>query len=273
MSALVEAALSEDLGFDRRDITTQAVIGDENAEAEIIANESGVMAGSAVAEAAFKHLDGDVRWRALKVDGEGFTAGAAVAEIEGSLRTILTAERTALNLLSHLSGIATLTKKFVDAVEGTEAKILDTRKTLPGLRFLEKAAVAAAGGFNHRFGLYDGVMIKDNHLVGQSVGGAVRRARESLPGEVIEVEVDDLAQLKEALAAGADIVLLDNMDIATLKKAIGMAKGRAGVEVSGGIRLENVAAVAAAGAERISIGALTQGARPIDFSLAVKRRI
>jgi nicotinate-nucleotide pyrophosphorylase (carboxylating) len=270
VSGLIEAALLEDLGPERQDITTESVIGDERGEAEIIANEPGIMAGSAVAEAVLKHLDPDVNWIYLVEDGERFESGSAVALINGSLRSILTGERTALNFLSHLSGIATLTGKFVAAAEGTDARIFDTRKTLPGLRFLEKAAVAAGGGQNHRFGLFDGVLIKDNHLVGQSISAAVRRVREARPDDIIEVEVDNIGQLKEALDVGADIVLLDNMDIDTLKKAIGLAKGNTGIEVSGGITLETVGAAARAGAERISIGALTQGALPIDFSLAVK---
>lgn len=266
----MEAALTEDLGADRQDLTTEAIVGSETAVAEIVANESGIVAGQEVAGTVFKCLLPEIGWRCSVTDGDRFAAGQAVARIEGPLSAILTGERTALNMLAHLSGIATLTGKYVQAVVGTDARIFDTRKTLPGLRYLEKAAVIAGGGNNHRFGLYDGVLIKDNHLIGRDLDGAIARARQAYPGRPIEVEVEEIDQLRQALSAEADIVLLDNMDLGTLREAISLAKGRAEIEVSGGINLDTVEAVARAGAERISVGALTQAATPIDFSLDVK---
>jgi len=266
---IIDAALLEDLGEGFIDITTEALVGDGRASARIVANDPGVIAGLDVAAAVFMRIDPGLSWETPLGDGDVFGAGAVAATLTGRLSGILTAERTALNFLAHLSGIATLTRGFVKAVSGTTAEILDTRKTTPGLRRLEKAAVAAGGGRNHRFGLYDGILIKDNHLVGRDLVEAVRSARSVYPDMRIEVEVDTIEQLHQALAARVDIVLLDNMDIATLRQAIALAKGRAVTEVSGSVDLESIGPIARAGAERISIGALTQSARPIDFSLAV----
>lgn len=265
----IEEALLEDLGAGFEDITTGALIKDERASARIVANGPGVIAGLGVAQAVFGRIDPDLSWDTTLANGDAFESGAITATLSGPLGAILSGERTALNFLAHLSGIATLTGQFVEAVSGTAAEILDTRKTTPGLRHLEKAAVVAGGGLNHRFGLYDAILIKDNHLVGRDLAEAVRAVRSAHPGKQIEVEVDTLEQLHQALAAGADIVLLDNMDIATIRHAIAAAKDRTIIEVSGGVDLDNVGPIARAGAKRISIGALTQSAPPVDFSLAV----
>ncbi len=265
----IEEALLEDLGAGFEDITTGALIKDERASARIVANGPGVIAGLGAAPAVFGRIDPDLSWETTLANGDAFESGAITATLSGSLGAILSGERTALNFLAHLSGIATLTGQFVEAVSGTAAEILDTRKTTPGLRHLEKAAVVAGGGLNHRFGLYDAILIKDNHLVGRDLAEAVRAVRSAHPGKQIEGEVDTLEQLHQALAAGADIVLLDNMDIATIRQATAAAKDRTIIEVSGGGDLDNVGPIARAGAKRISIGALTQSAPPVDFSLAV----
>lgn len=269
LDQLIEAALLEDLGEQFEDITTGSLIENERSSARIVVNDPGVIAGLDVAAAVFTRIDSSLSWETSLGDGDAFEASIVVATVAGNLSGILAGERTVLNFLAHLSGIATLTSRFVEAVSGTSAEIFDTRKTTPGLRRLEKAAVVAGGGRNHRFGLYDGILIKDNHLVGRGLGEAVRDARSAHPDLQIEVEVDTIDQLHQALAERADIILLDNMDIMTLRKAISMAKNRATIEVSGGVDLESVGPIARAGAERISIGALTQSARPIDFSLAV----
>jgi nicotinate-nucleotide pyrophosphorylase (carboxylating) len=265
--AAVAAALDEDLGPDYRqgDITTRVLVGDQRGSAVIGVNEPGVIAGLGVGAVVFRTLDPGIAWVPLVEEGSTVSAGQIVARVEGELRAILSGERTALNFLARLSGVATLTRRFVDEVAGTTAKIYDTRKTTPGLRVLEKYAVRAGGGYNHRLGLYDGILIKDNHLVDADLTGAVAAARAT--GRPVEVEVETLGQLEEAIAAGAEMVLLDNMDIDTLTEALNIARGKAEVEVSGGIDLQRVGRVAAVGPERISVGAITQGARPLDFAL------
>lgn len=265
----VEMALREDLGPDRLtgDITTAAVIGDVVGSAVITSGEECVVAGLALAEAAFAAVGGGVQVSREAADGDRVGAGGVVIRLSGDLKAILTGERTALNFLSHLSGIATLTDRFVAAVAGTGADIYDTRKTTPGLRVLEKFAVRVGGGKNHRFGLFDGVLIKDNHLVKSSIKQAIAAAKPSLLP--VEVEVETLEQLDDAIAAGADIVLLDNMTLDMIEPAVKSAKGKVVIEVSGGVTLSTVRAIAAAGAERISVGAITQGAPRIDFSLTV----
>jgi nicotinate-nucleotide pyrophosphorylase (carboxylating) len=226
-----------------------------------------VIAGLDAFEAVFRALDPDVRVERHVADGDALPGAAPVATVSGSLRALLTGERTALNLLGRLSGIATLTRSYVDAVAGTGVAILDTRKTTPGLRLLEKRAVASGGGRNHRFGLDDGVLVKDNHLaVAGSVARAVGRLRAAteLP---IEVECDTLDQVEEAIAAGADAILLDNMGLEDLSRAVALARGRARLEASGGVTLETVRAVAETGVDEISIGALTHSAPALDVSL------
>jgi nicotinate-nucleotide pyrophosphorylase (carboxylating) len=260
----VRAWLAEDIGTG--DATTDAVIdADATCEARILLKEPGVVCGLDVAAAVFGELG--ARLEPLAADGEAVEP-RPVAHASGPARSVLTAERLALNLVGRLSGIATLTRRYVDAVEGTTAVILDTRKTTPGLRELEKYAVRCAGGTNHRFRLDDGVLIKDNHLrlVG-SIGEAVTRARDT--GLPVEVECDTLGQVREALAAGADRILLDNMSLGELREAVSLAAGRAELEASGGVNLDTVRAIAETGVDFISVGALTHSARALDVSLEV----
>lgn len=260
------AALAEDLGDG--DVTTEATVDvDATGSAELVVKEPGVVCGLAVAEAVFRAVDSELRFERLVEEGASVAAGTSVARVAGAERAILTGERTALNFLARLSGIATLTRRYVDAVEGTGAAILDTRKTTPGLRALEKHAVATGGGRNHRFGLDDGVLVKDNHLrAAGSVASAVERLRAVTPLP-IEVECDTLEQVSEALAAGAEAILLDNMSPDQLRSAVALARGHARLEASGGVTLENVRAVAETGVDEISVGALTHSARSLDVSL------
>jgi nicotinate-nucleotide pyrophosphorylase (carboxylating) len=263
---VVYAALAEDVGAG--DVTTEATVApDATGEAELLVREPGVVCGLEAAEAVFAALDGEIRFEALVDEGAAVDGGVVVARVSGSLRAILTGERTALNFLGRLSGIATLTRRYVDAVEGTNAAILDTRKTTPGLRALEKHAVACGGGRNHRLALDDGVLVKDNHLrAAGSIDVAVERLRDSTPLPV-EVECDTLDQVSEALAAGADALLLDNMSIDELRAAVALAGHRVRLEASGGVTLDNVREVAETGVDEISVGALTHSARSLDVSL------
>ena len=233
----------------------------------LLVKEPGVVCGLGIVEAVFRALDPDLVVEMLVEEGALVESRTAVARVSGSLRAILTGERTALNFLGRLSGIATLARRYVDEVDGTGVAILDTRKTTPGLRVLEKHAVAVGGGRNHRFALDDGVLIKDNHLrSAESIRDAVERTRAAthLP---IEVECDTLDQVSEALAAGADAILLDNMSADELRAAVSLARGRARLEASGGVTLENVRAIAETGVDEISVGALTHSARSLDVSL------
>lgn len=262
---IIALALAEDLG-DRGDITTAALIGPEiRCRAAIVAKSDGILAGVPICDMVFKALDNDIKVSPRLPEGARFTSGDTLIDITGPAGAVLSGERCALNFLQHLCGISTLTARFVEAVSGTSAKIYDTRKTLPGLRILEKYAVLTGGGFNHRNGLYDAILIKDNHLV---VAGGVEVAVSSAkPLGSVEVEVEELYQLDEAIAAGAEIILLDNMDIETLRLAVERGAGRVVLEASGGITLENVRAVAETGVNRISVGAITQAAPPLDLSL------
>ncbi len=265
----VAAALEEDLGS-VGDITTDAVIpAESHGEATIVARKAGVIAGLDLAEAAFKSLDPEARLTRVVLDGGKVEAGGTVAKVSGKTRALLTGERTALNFLGRLSGIATLTATYVAAIQGTRAKIVETRKTTPGLRALEKYAVRCGGGMNHRFGLYDAVLVKDNHI---AAAGGLANALQKLRARVghlvkIEVEVDVLDQLEEALHFPIDAVLLDNMDAETLQTAVALVKGRVVTEASGGVTLENVGAIAKTGVDLISVGALTHSARSLDSSL------
>ncbi len=231
--------------------------------------EEGVVAGLPLASMTFRLLDPKLRFQPLVSDGDRPAAPAEIAVVEGRVSTILEGERTALNFLQRLSGVATLTSRFVAAAAPHGVEILDTRKTTPGLRALEKYAVRAGGGRNHRFGLYDGVLIKDNHIAAVgSTAEAVRRAREVLGNEVsIEVEVQDLDELEEAIRAGADVVMLDNLSVEEVREAVRRAGGRVKLEVSGGIDLENVVAYASTGVDFISVGALTHSAPALDIAL------
>ena len=269
LERLVEAALAEDVG--EGDVTTDSTVdADAVGMAELVTRAAGVVAGLVAAEAVFRALDSEIEFERLVEEGETLAGPTAVARVSGSLRAILTGERTALNLLGRLSGIATLTRRYVDAVSGTGVAILDTRKTTPGLRALEKHAVACGGGRNHRFGLDDGVLVKDNHLrAAGSVRAAVGRLRAATDLSV-EVECDTLEQVEEALDAGADAILLDNMSLADLRAAVALADGRVRLEASGGITLDTVRAVAETGVDEISVGALTHSAPSLDVSLELR---
>jgi nicotinate-nucleotide pyrophosphorylase (carboxylating) len=266
---IVLHALEEDLGR-AGDITSDLIIpASKKAKVKLAARKPGTIAGLIAAECAFHMVDPDLKFTVKLPDGSQAKAGALVATIEGSARSILTAERVALNFTGHLSGIATATHALVDAVRSTKARIVCTRKTTPGLRVLEKYAVRCGGGFNHRFGLDDAVLIKDNHIAAAgSITKAVKAARAGTAHMVkIEVEVDTLKQLEEALKIGVDTILLDNMPPDTLRKAVDMAKGRAVLEASGNITIETVRAVAETGVDYISSGAITHSAINLDLGL------
>jgi len=268
---IVRAALIEDLG-PAGDVTSMACI-DAKARltANFVARGEGVLAGVACARLAFASLDRQVAFTTQATDGGGIAAGQRLARVEGDARAILAGERVALNLLSRLSGIASLTALYVAEVRGTKARIIDTRKTTPGLRALEKYAVRCGGGANHRFGLSDGILIKDNHVAARGgVAQALHRARAHVGHMVkVEVEVDSLDQLREALEAGADIVMLDNFALEDLRAAVALTAGRALLEASGGVRLDTARAIAQAGVDLISVGALTHSAPALDIGLDV----
>ena len=269
---LIDRALGEDLSIG--DPTTDILIPpDLTGKAALVSREPGVLAGAEVGLAVFRRVDGELVTSALLEDGAEIEAGARIGTVEGRVASILKAERTAVNFVQRLSGIATETSRFVAAVDGFKARIVDTRKTTPGLRVLEKYAVRAGGGENHRQNLGDGILIKDNHIAaladrGLSLGDVVREAVRKAPHAVtVEVEVEDLEQLGQALEAGAEIVLLDNMDIELMIQAVALARGRALTEASGGITLDIVREVAATGVDIISVGALTHSARALNISL------
>jgi nicotinate-nucleotide pyrophosphorylase (carboxylating) len=271
---IVRHALREDVGSG--DKTTLAVIPAETqARAYVVVKEAGVVAGLPVLQAIFAQIDPSLTIALQATDGEQVAAGSVVATICGCARSILTGERVALNFLQRMSGIATLTARYVAAVGPLPVQLLDTRKTTPGLRLLEKYAVAMGGGVNHRFGLYDAVMLKDNHLAllaaqGVGIGEAVQRARAAVgPLVCIEVEADSVEQARAAADAGADMVLLDNMAPTMLREAVAAIGGRATVEASGGITLETIQTVAETGVSYISVGALTHSARALDIGLDV----
>ena len=266
---LIALALAEDIG--PGDVTANSVVpADTTATGILLAKEAGVLAGLDAVAHVFRTVDARIEWHPRMADGDTLAVGATIGRLAGPARSILTAERTALNLLQRLSGVATTTRRFVDAVAGTGVTLVDTRKTTPGMRALEKAAVRAGGGSNHRIGLFDGILIKDNHLaaVGGDIALAVRRARAGAPHTLrVEVEIDKLDQLEPAIAAGADIVMLDNMDVATMRRAVEQAGGRVLLEASGGVTLETVRAIAETGVDLISVGALTHSAAALDISL------
>lgn len=272
---LIRLALNEDLAS-AGDLTCRALVSpDEDGEVLVVSRQHGVVAGLPLGELVFQHVDARVGWVAEVRDGTQVAPGDIVARVAGPVSGLLTGERTALNILTHLSGIASLTRRFVDAVSGTRATILDTRKTLPGWRLLAKYAVRAGGGTNHRMGLYDGILIKDNHIASwsrqvgnSSLAAAVRASRSSSPGVSIEIEVDTLEQLRDVLDGEPDIVLLDNMSCEQLREAVQIRDAQApGVllEASGGITLETVREIAETCVERISIGGLTHSAPALDF--------
>ena len=265
---LIEQALLEDIHTG--DITTRAVVPERrSAEACLIAKEEMVVAGLLIAGRVFARLDGDVIFNSCCADGESVSKGTVLGTLRGDAADLLMGERVALNLLQRMCGIATLTSRFVAAVSGTKAKIVDTRKTTPGLRVIEKYAVRIGGGINHRTGLYDGVLIKENHIT--AAGGiteAIRRARAYIPHTLkIEIETETLAQVDEAVAAGADIIMLDNMNLDEMRLAVAVIAGRALVEGSGGVNLDTVRAIAETGVDIISVGALTHSPRAMDISM------
>jgi len=268
MDAAIEAALQEDMP--NGDITSESVIpAGSRSEAYFLAKEDGILAGLPVVSRVFQKLDPSIIFIERFREGSAFHQSDRLARVKGPTIALLKGERTALNFLQRLCGVATITRRFVEAVAGTKTRILDTRKTTPGLRLLEKYAVRTAGATNHRVNLSDMVLIKDNHLrrVG-SVSEAVRRARAAArPGMRVEVEAADLLQVREALAAKADMIMLDNMSIETMRQAVGLAAGRVPLEASGNMTLDRVRAVAETGVDFISVGALTHSARAIDISL------
>ena len=271
IDAIIRNALVEDVGSG--DVTTlNTVPADAILRGTLLVKADGVVAGLAVFQRVFKLVDARVEIDLQVADGESVQRGQIIATIDGPGQAILTGERLALNILQRMSGIATETRRYVDAVTGTQAVILDTRKTAPGLRVLDKLAVRLGGGQNHRFGLYDMAMIKDNHIAAVgSITEAVRRIRAGDPqGRPIEVEVTDLDQLREALALDVHRILLDNMDNATMAEAVRIAAGRTPLEASGGVSLETVAAIAATGVDYISVGALTHSVTALDISLDVQ---
>lgn len=263
----VSASLAEDIGTG--DLTARLIAADTEACGRVITREDAVICGTAWFDAAFAALSpaAVVRWQVR--DGDVVKAGAVLCDIFARAQVLLTAERSALNFLQLLSGTATVTRRYVDAVRGTGAKIVDTRKTLPGLRLAQKYAVAIGGGTNHRVGLYDGILIKENHIMAAGgVAAAMTAARAIAPSNVfIEIEVENLVQLDEALAAGAQMILLDNMDLAQMREAVAITAGRAELEASGGVSLDTVRAIAETGVDRISIGSLTKDVKALDLSL------
>lgn len=268
---IIELALSEDIGSG--DITTLSTIPAETtAYGKFIAKEDMTVCGMEIAEKVFKIIDDTVEFNSFVADGAKVSKGDVLAEVSGNARSMLTAERTALNIMQRLSGVATRTAECVKMVEGTSAKIADTRKTTPGMRALEKYAVRVGGGTNHRFNLADGVLIKDNHIAAAGgIKNAVENSRKIIPHTLkIEVEVETFEQLEEALSAGADIIMLDNMPDADMKKAVEIVAGRALVEASGNMDKRNLREVAATGVDIISIGALTHTIKAADISLKFK---
>jgi nicotinate-nucleotide pyrophosphorylase (carboxylating) len=269
LSSFVRSALEEDQAFN--DVTTIAtVLSSRRARAALVARQAGVISGVPLALEAFRLLDPKISMRVDAEDGTRVEKGGTVIYISGHARALLSAERTALNFMQRMSGIATLTSRYVEAVKGTKAKILDTRKTTPGWRRLEKYAVRSGGGVNHRLDLARAVLIKDNHLkaVDGDVGVAVRRTREiAPPGAKVEVECDTLEQVRAAIEAGADEVLVDNMPTDAIREAVEMARGRATVEASGGVTIDNVRAIAETGVDFISVGALTHSPPAMNLAL------
>ena len=272
---LISMALQEDLG-ERGDLTSSAILdGKEQGKAKIVARQEGILAGVEICRLVFNQVDSSVESQVLKSDGQFLSAGEVVLQLQGSLKSLLMAERTALNFLAHLSGIATLTHQFVEAIRGFPVKLLDTRKTTPGWRMLEKYAVKVGGGTNHRMGLYDMILIKENHI--RSVGGintAVQKCLDHLRREGItariEIEVTSLDELKEALALTVDQIMLDNMSVSEIRQAVAVTSGRVPLEASGTITLENIREIAATGVDFISVGKITHSAPAFDFSMLVE---
>ncbi|HET6460082.1 MAG TPA: carboxylating nicotinate-nucleotide diphosphorylase [Syntrophales bacterium] len=268
---IVQTAIEEDTG--EADVTTAAALtGEETGKALALAKSVVVVAGIDVFEETFLFLDPGMKFTGCCNDGDVVGKGGRIAEISGNLSRILTAERVALNFLQRMCGIATFTRQYVDEVKGTKAKILDTRKTAPGLRYLDKYAVRIGGGHNHRFGLYDGVLIKDNHIVAAGgISQALARVRGRLPHTLkVEIEVKNLQELEEAVNSGADVIMLDNMSLEDMRKAVAAAGGRVPLEASGNVTLANVRQIAKTGVDFISVGALTHSVPASDISLKIE---
>jgi nicotinate-nucleotide pyrophosphorylase (carboxylating) len=267
---IIETALHEDIGAG--DVTSDAVLsGKETGRARALAKADMLIAGMDVFKAVFVTVDPDIRFTPRNDDGSKAKNGTILAGVKGNLRSILKAERVALNLFQRMCGIATLTRQYADLVKGTQAKILDTRKTVPGLRILDKYAVRIGGGYNHRHALYDGILIKDNHITaaGGIIPAVTRAAAATSPLLKIEVEVKNLSEVKDALAVGAHMIMLDNMTIGAIKQAVRLIAGRVCIEVSGNVSLQNVRAIAETGVDFISIGALTHSVAAADISLKI----
>jgi nicotinate-nucleotide pyrophosphorylase (carboxylating) len=263
----IRRALEEDIGFG--DVTTSLLIPEEDvSKARYIAKDTFTLAGIPFAQEVFHILHPSTEWTSFFTDGDKVRKGDVLAELSGKTRIILTGERVSLNILQRLSGIATLTSAYVERIHGLKAQIVDTRKTVPGMRFMEKYAVRKGGGYNHRFGLFDGILIKNNHIkaVG-SISEAVKRAKAAHHLSKIEVEVESLRDLDQAVRAGADIVMLDNMSVSDMKEAVQIIQGKLLLEASGGINLENIREIASTGVDLISVGALTHSAAAVDISL------
>jgi nicotinate-nucleotide pyrophosphorylase (carboxylating) len=270
MLELIDQALAEDVGAG--DVTTSLLVPEgATGRAVLTQKAAGVLAGLRVAEAVFQRVDPSLRWHAHASEGAWNEPGTPVAEVAGASRSVLTAERVALNFLQRLSGVATLTARYVREVDGTGARILDTRKTTPGLRALEKQAVVAGGGVNHRFGLHDAILVKENHsAMAGGVGEATRLALAGAAGLAVEVECASMDEVREALEAGVPRILLDNMTNDELREAVEVVSGRAELEASGGVSLETVRAIAETGVDFISVGALTHSAPALDVSLILE---
>jgi nicotinate-nucleotide pyrophosphorylase (carboxylating) len=265
----VRAALAEDLGSG--DVTADLLPAGARGRARVVTREAAVLCGCAWFDACFRQLDPACRIEWQCADGERVAAGAVLCHVEGDARALVSAERTALNFLQTLSGTATATAAYVEAARGTHATILDTRKTLPGLRLAQKYAVRVGGGSNHRIGLFDAVLIKENHVAAAgSLAAAIQRARVLHPGLLVEAEVENFAELREALAAGADRIMLDEFELQELSRAVAEAAGRVPLEVSGSVAIDRVRAIAETGVDFISIGALTKHVRAIDLSLRIE---
>jgi len=267
---IIKNALAEDIG--KGDITTAAIIrGNKIGQAQAIAKDDFTVAGIDIFQKTFLFLDNRIEFKALIADGEKVKKGETIAQLTGPLASILQAERVALNLFQRMCGIATLTGKFVEAVHGTKAKILDTRKTIPGLRLLDKMAIKIGGGFNHRMGLYDGVLIKDNHIAAAGgIEAAVKAQKKNLAKKLkIEIETKNFMEVEEALNSGVDIIMLDNMPVDEMTKAVALVRGRALLEASGNVSLQNVARIAATGVDFISVGEITHSVRAADIALKI----
>jgi nicotinate-nucleotide pyrophosphorylase (carboxylating) len=274
IDAIIDLALREDIG--PGDLTAQSVIPDDaSASGQMLLKSNGVISGLDAIARVFRRVDPAIQWQPAVADGDQCSRGTVIGSVDGPARSVLTAERTALNFIQRLSGVATLTRSFVDAVAGTKAQIVDTRKTTPGMRVLDKQAVRHGGGANHRIGLFDGVMIKDNHIVAlggnEGIVSGVWAARKRIPHTVkIEVEVANLDQLRLALESSAEIIMLDNMSLDQMVAAVEIAAGKGLLEASGGVTLETVRAIAETGVDLISVGALTHSAPALDISLDLR---